>query len=42
MALLKKLNGEGLTVIMVTHDNELAKIASKIIVMKDGRIEDRD
>ncbi|MCK5584353.1 MAG: ABC transporter ATP-binding protein [Elusimicrobiales bacterium] len=39
MALLKKLNGEGLTVIMVTHDNELAKIASKIIVMKDGRIE---
>ena len=39
--LLKKLNGGGLTVIMVTHDKELAKIASKMIIMKDGRIEER-
>ncbi len=38
VTLLKKLNGDGLTVIMVTHDNELARIASKIIVMKDGKI----
>jgi len=39
--LLKKLNADGLTVIMVTHDNELARIASKMIIMKDGRIEKR-
>ncbi len=39
--LLKKLNTDGLTVIMVTHDNELARIASKMIIMKDGRIEKR-
>ncbi|MCG2724759.1 MAG: ATP-binding cassette domain-containing protein, partial [Elusimicrobia bacterium] len=37
--LLKKLNDGGLTIIMVTHDKELAKTASKIITMKDGRIE---
>ncbi|MEA3307225.1 MAG: ATP-binding cassette domain-containing protein, partial [Elusimicrobiota bacterium] len=40
MDLLKKLNDGGLTVIMVSHDTELARIASKIIVMKDGRIVD--
>ena len=37
--LLKKLNGGGLTVVMVTHDTELSRVASKIVVMKDGKIE---
>ncbi|MCX5793648.1 MAG: macrolide ABC transporter ATP-binding protein, partial [Elusimicrobia bacterium] len=39
MALLKELNRSGLTVIMVTHDLNLAKLASRIIRMKDGVIE---
>jgi len=39
MALLKELNASGLTIIMVTHDQGLAKQASRIISMKDGAIE---
>lgn len=38
MALLKKLNGQGLTVIMVTHDPDLAKQADRVICMLDGKI----
>lgn len=38
MALLKKLNAEGLTVIMVTHDLDLAKQADRMICMSDGKI----
>lgn len=34
-----KLNKEGKTVIMVTHDKELAKKANHIVRLKDGRIE---
>ena len=34
-----KLNKEGKTVIMVTHDKELAKRARHIVRLKDGRIE---
>lgn len=37
--LLKKLNREGKTIIMVTHDLEKAKQAKKIIKLIDGRIE---
>jgi putative ABC transport system ATP-binding protein len=33
-----KLNKEGKTIIMVTHDNELAKRARKIVRLKDGKI----
>ena len=41
MALLKDLNAAGLTVIMVTHDMNLARLASRVIAMKDGVIESR-
>jgi len=33
-----ELNKQGKTVIIVTHDNELAKRAKKVIKLKDGRI----
>ena len=40
MSFLKKLNGEGKTVIVVTHDPELAKNhTKKIYWMRDGRVE---
>ena len=39
MELLKELNRGGLTIIMVTHDMNLAGKASRIIKMKDGAIE---
>jgi len=34
-----ELNNQGKTIIIVTHDNEIAKKAKKIIRLKDGRIE---
>ena len=38
MALLKDLNEQGNTLIMVTHSPELAAYAGRIIKMEDGRI----
>lgn len=38
MAILKQLNKEGKTIILVTHDYELAKEATKIISIIDGKI----
>lgn len=40
MEMLKKLNGEGKTVIMVTHDEDIAVHAKRIVRLKDGRIVD--
>ncbi len=41
MDLLRKLNEEsGITIIMVTHEDEMAKYASRIIYFRDGHIED--
>lgn len=36
--LFLKLNGEGKTIIMVTHDEDLAKVAQKQIILKDGEV----
>ncbi len=38
IAILEKLNSQGKTVIMVTHENEVAAHAARIIRMKDGRV----
>ena len=39
MDLLKRLNKEeGKTIIMITHDDHLAKEAERIIRLKDGEI----
>ena len=39
MDFLLKLNKEGKTIIMVTHEKELLKYASRVIYIKDGMIE---
>lgn len=39
MAILKKLNDEGKTIIMVTHEREIAAQAKRIITMRDGKIQ---
>jgi len=36
--ILKKLHVEGNTIVMVTHDTKLAKIAQRTIVIQDGQI----
>ncbi|OGV97233.1 macrolide ABC transporter ATP-binding protein [Microgenomates group bacterium RBG_16_45_19] len=33
-----KLNNEGKTIVMVTHDREIAKIAKRIVALADGRV----
>lgn len=38
LALLRELNGEGQTVIMVTHDSQAASYAGRIIQILDGQI----
>ncbi|XXM71419.1 cell division ATP-binding protein FtsE [Lysinibacillus sphaericus] len=40
LQLLKELNNEGVTVLMVTHDQELAKkFPAKIVMMREGKVE---
>jgi ABC-type lipoprotein export system ATPase subunit len=39
MELLKKLNQEGMTIIQVTHNEEFAKYANRIIRIEDGMIQ---
>ena len=38
MAILRKLNDEGKTLVVVTHDSEIANWADRIVHMQDGRI----
>lgn len=38
MALFRQLNGEGHTIIMVTHDDDIARHAKRIIRLRDGLI----
>lgn len=38
MEILKTLNEEGRTVILITHDNEIAKQAKRVIKIIDGKI----
>lgn len=37
--MLVNLHKEGRTIVMVTHDAEMAKIGSRVITVKDGKIE---
>ena len=39
MGILRGLHKEGRTVILITHDNEIANEAERIIKIKDGKIE---
>jgi len=38
MEIFKKLNSEGRTIVLVTHDKEIAKYAKRMIKIRDGRI----
>jgi len=38
MALIKKINKEGKTILVVTHENEISNMCNRIITLKDGVI----
>ena len=38
MAIFKELNDEGVTIIIVSHEEDIAKHCKRIIVFKDGRL----
>lgn len=38
MALLQKLSHQGMTIVIVTHEREIAEFASRIITFRDGQV----
>jgi putative ABC transport system ATP-binding protein len=38
MALFQELNAEGITIVLVTHEHDIARYARRIIEMRDGQI----
>jgi len=38
MQILTELNREGITIILVTHEQDVAKYASRLVTLKDGKI----
>ena len=41
MEILKKLNQEGMTIVMVTHDTELVQYATRVIRIEEGKNDQR-
>jgi putative ABC transport system ATP-binding protein len=40
MALFQDLNARGMTIVLVTHDPDVAQHASRILRMRDGKVSD--
>jgi putative ABC transport system ATP-binding protein len=38
MALLQQLNRDGMTIVLVTHEHDVAAFASRLVMFRDGRI----
>jgi putative ABC transport system ATP-binding protein len=38
LEMLKELNNEGNTIVLITHDNDIAAKAKRIIIVRDGMI----
>ncbi len=39
MALFQELGRSGITLLLVTHEPDIARYASRVVVMKDGRVQ---
>jgi putative ABC transport system ATP-binding protein len=42
MEILQRLNDEGLTIVLITHEHEIAQFARRVIVFRDGMIRKDD
>src|SRR5262249_61761720 len=42
MEILQRLNDAGLTVVLVTHEHDIAQYAKRVLVFRDGRIRKDD
>ncbi len=40
LALFQRLNRDGRTIVMITHDREVAEYAQRVLLLRDGRIEE--
>jgi putative ABC transport system ATP-binding protein len=38
MAILQRLNRRGITVVLVTHEDDIARYASRVVAFRDGRL----
>jgi len=38
MAVFQSLNQNGITIILVTHESDIARYASRIVIFRDGEI----
>jgi putative ABC transport system ATP-binding protein len=38
LALLQRLNSEGITIVLVTHEPDIATYASRVLTFRDGRL----
>jgi putative ABC transport system ATP-binding protein len=38
MAIFKKINDEGHTIVMITHEQDIAAHAKRIITIRDGKL----
>jgi putative ABC transport system ATP-binding protein len=38
LGIFQRLNEQGITILMVTHENDVAHFAKRVVVMRDGRI----
>ena len=38
MVLLQQLNAGGMTIILVTHENDIAAFASRVVTFRDGKV----
>ena len=42
MELFKKLNDEGVTVLMITHDPDIASHAKRVVMIRDGELREKE
>jgi ABC-type lipoprotein export system ATPase subunit len=42
LMVLQRLNDKGLTIVLVTHEHDIAQLAKRVLVFRDGKIRKDD